>query len=707
MNQEENQSYEGLSDVVARRLIQRVEEIEESAVKQEPDDAPLTKEGSASTDHFLIAETTTTSEPTVEIVDPSVSSVEFTNVEKSLMSIGFFTPSNNRIKNQKVKKITFTKIIDKKRVEATVEFHPSASFGLPITADQDKFLALQDIITDIKRMNGKVSNPIRFTSAELLRRLGKRVRTGKNYKDIGDWLDVMTATMISSKGVVYEHKKGKTATDRFHVFDRAVSIGRELPDGTIADANYVWLSQWQLDNTNLNFILPIDVRGTYSRLKNHITKAFVPFLQIWLYASERAGKFEKRYDELCELLGLQVYRTPSEIIRQLKSSLDELTTHGYLKEWRIEKTSDRTSFKIIFVHGPKFYRDRRKRIEKNEPVEPLIIAHSESAEPELPEPGHINPEPLIPRNKPKAKHSHTLEPAVNANPVYEVEVDENPTPAVPEPQRQSTPVVNPEFLKALTHRETRGWTAITENDARKVLSNIKPEQDVIAQIEYAEYVVARSKGKLTNPTGVAIKYIRENITVPSTFETSQQRKVREEAENQRAQEEADRLQQQENYRAYTKTLIAEYRQENPTEAHRIEAEKAKELRERFKSLTPPLLQSLAKEDADRVIAERVARISFEDFVLAEEAKTSPETMFGSAAVASGMTEVREISELAPSNSDPNPPAPDLAPTQETASDAQQGISPAPIDPTPKLEDSAAGTDGAAETDATTDDQNPL
>ena len=40
----------------------------------------------------------------------------FAKVEKSLASLGFFTPSSRRIKNQKVKRIGFTREIDGKQV---------------------------------------------------------------------------------------------------------------------------------------------------------------------------------------------------------------------------------------------------------------------------------------------------------------------------------------------------------------------------------------------------------------------------------------------------------------------------------------------------------------------------------------------------------------------------------------------------------------
>ncbi len=311
----------------------------------------------------------------------------FVKVEKSLASLGFFTPSSKRIKQQKVKQIRFIRDVDGKRVEVSGEIFPSAHFGLPITADQDKYLALQEIITDIFRSKGKVENPIKFRSADLLRLLGRDRNAGKNYNEIGEWLDVMSATMIKSNGVVYNAGQKRFAIDRFHVFDRAVSVGKELDDGTIADANYVWLSKWQLENINNKFLLPIDL-ATYREMKNHIAKTLVLLLQIWLFASQKP--FEKRYDELCEFLSLQTYSSLSQIQRQLKPSLDELMRYGYLERWQIAKTVDRKAYKIIFFHGKKFHSDRKQRLkQKTEVEDSVVVAQSDPLEPAMPEPGKL------------------------------------------------------------------------------------------------------------------------------------------------------------------------------------------------------------------------------------------------------------------------------------------------------------------------------
>ena len=228
-------------------------------------------------------------------------SVEFVKVEKNLASLGFFTPSSKRTRDEKSKTVSVTVVLNGKRIDAKATIAPTALFGLPITADQDKWLALHKILADVQARDGKVTNPVSFSSAELLTLLRIYKDSGKNYRDVSDWLDVMVGTTIISEGAVYFGGKRVFGKDTFHVFDRAVSFGKELPDGSIADKNYVWLSQWQLQNINDHHQLPIDL-DTYRQLRYYIAKALVPLLQIWLYATRNDGVFEKRYDELCQIL---------------------------------------------------------------------------------------------------------------------------------------------------------------------------------------------------------------------------------------------------------------------------------------------------------------------------------------------------------------------------------------------------------------------
>ena len=98
---------------------------------------------------------------------------DFVKVEKNLSTLGFFTPSKSRGKIELVEKtIRFKREVNGKTVEAEATILPSAKYGLPTTADLDKYLAFQKILNDIRVREGHVTNPIGFTSTQMLNVLG-------------------------------------------------------------------------------------------------------------------------------------------------------------------------------------------------------------------------------------------------------------------------------------------------------------------------------------------------------------------------------------------------------------------------------------------------------------------------------------------------------------------------------------------------------
>jgi len=414
-------------------------------------------------------------------------SAEFAKVEKNLVSLGFFTPSSKRIKDAKAKTIIINATVGGTKIEAKATIAPAALYGLPITADQDKYLALQKLITDLRRRRvGEVRNPVSFTSAELLHLLNQ-ADAGKNYREIDEWLNVMSSTTIISEGAVYLAGKKRFVKDRFHVFDRSVSFGKELEPGVIADRNYVWFSDWQLENINNNYLIPVDLE-TYRQLRNHIAKTLVPLLQVWLFASRKEGSFEKRYDELCQLLGITQYRYLSRVKEQLGPSLNELQLHGYLSAWKVEETSSGKEYKLIFRHGEKFHRDRRRRTEAKTSTE---------AAPLLVEPG----------------------------PVEDTGRDRRP--------RQSRLLLQFQVNESLVQELTRRGVGV--GGARKLLNELPPARPVLDLLEWGDQEIARQRGKITNPAGFYIRLLKEHSTPPPTFETSRQKELRQEAENQQQQ----------------------------------------------------------------------------------------------------------------------------------------------------------------------------
>lgn len=273
-------------------------------------------------------------------------------IEKNLNTFGFFTPSSKKLLGVTSKTVTIAvRSATGQYVDARATIYPSAEFGLPTTADQDKYLAFQKLMEKQRGTDGVLSNPVRFTSSAMLEIL-RCTQGGKNYQEISDWLRRMTFTGIESEGVVYLAGRKKYARDMFHVFQRSVAIGEILEDGTVAQENYVWLSDWQLENLNNRHTLPIQY-DLYRRLQLHIAKALVPLLQLWFFASRKLYT-EKRYNELCSLLGIQQYRALSRIRQQVEPSLNELVAQAFLSNWEIAETADGLSYKLRLWAGSAF-----------------------------------------------------------------------------------------------------------------------------------------------------------------------------------------------------------------------------------------------------------------------------------------------------------------------------------------------------------------
>ncbi len=176
----------------------------------------------------------------------------------------------------------------------------------------------------------------------------------------------MVSTTIKSEYAVYFHNTKRFAKDIFHVFNRAVLTGQEMPDGAVAQMNYVYLSDWQLENINTNYTFPIDF-NSYRQLKRDIAKALFGHLHTWFYAS-RGRPVERKYSELCELLDIQCWPHISKAKQILQPPLDELIRIRYFQSWDLVHTVDGSDFKLIMSPGDAILRVTRPRLSAANPV---------------------------------------------------------------------------------------------------------------------------------------------------------------------------------------------------------------------------------------------------------------------------------------------------------------------------------------------------
>jgi hypothetical protein len=108
------------------------------------------------------------------------------------------------------------------------------------------------------------------------------------------------------------------------------------------------------------------------------------------------------------------------------------------------------------------------------------------------------------------------------------EISDEETPAVQQAQqildlesvseKQVDSELTAEFFK-------RG---IAEKQAAALLLEVRPGQDVMEQLEYADYRIASEPaGTFRNPPGFYISVVRDNVPVPANFDSSRKRRQRE------------------------------------------------------------------------------------------------------------------------------------------------------------------------------------
>jgi hypothetical protein len=209
-------------------------------------------------------------------------------------------------------------------------------------------MAFMKLAQDQRDEQGQLTNPVRFTGADMIKLL-RLTKAGFHYDEINDWCKRMVATTIMSESSVFLAKRKQYASDTFHVFDRVVLVGEELHDGSRSENYQVSMSQWQLDNLNNGHCFPLDFNA-YLNLKRDIAKALFGHLSIWFYAS-KGQAIEKRYQDLCNLMGIRAYPHLSKARSVLEPSLKELVDIGYLSDWEFTRTSKGLDFKLGLTPG--------------------------------------------------------------------------------------------------------------------------------------------------------------------------------------------------------------------------------------------------------------------------------------------------------------------------------------------------------------------
>jgi hypothetical protein len=416
--------------------------------------------------------------------DPQLDLIPFVgsdliHFERNLLRIGFFASHEDRKgKSRNIRRIEQSMNVDGQRMTVAIEFRSPRS--LPSSSDRDKFMAFLKIAAEQRARIGRLVNPIRFTGYRILQELGI-TDSGANYEEVNAWGQRMADTTITSEKVVFFAASRRYANKTIHVFESFQRVGNAT-DKKTAEVYEVVLADWLLDNLNVNYVIPEDF-AVYKQLKRPTARGIYGPLHMWFKASNGRA-VERDYKQLCAFLGIQSYAYLSKIKSTVGKALDELVAVRYLSRWDIQKMVTAEGYKIVMWPGS----DILRCLNTNSPG---LAA------------GTLNQKP-------------TLEGKSKNNKVPEFSIESQ------------------EALMALLS------LGVLSNTANTLIKKYEPDY-ILDLAEYASHLAKADKnGRIGNPAGLLIYWLRNDMPVPATFETSRRRRAAEAAKRQRTAEEQNR-----------------------------------------------------------------------------------------------------------------------------------------------------------------------
>ncbi|MBA7492004.1 hypothetical protein ES702_02553 [subsurface metagenome] len=263
------------------------------------------------------------------------------NSEVNLLVFPFFALSTKGLKKKLETEYRDMVKRGNQKIEILWNVSANPKYGYPGFFDRNIHKVIEQIITQTLRKNGKVKNPIVLGSLyNLCKRMGINNYGGSEYKEIKRALERIKATTIKSIGTFYSKEGKQWIDDTFSLYDRIVFKGKKLPNGEIADSNYLFLGSWYLQSLNSFYIKPIDY-NYLQNLKRKIASRLYEILGVKFYGlrNKRQDFICYRYSKLCQLLPITPFKQISRAKQQLDPAHKELRDTEFLFNYEWDEDS--------------------------------------------------------------------------------------------------------------------------------------------------------------------------------------------------------------------------------------------------------------------------------------------------------------------------------------------------------------------------------
>jgi len=282
-------------------------------------------------------------------------------------------------------------------------------YGFPSAFDKKVHRAVEQIINQLPK---PITNPIRLGSLrELCRLMGISPNSGYNKNRIKESFERITLTGIQTKGTFYLKDEKRRIDETFHMYDHVILAGKELSDGTIADAVYLILGNFYLRNINANYVVPLDFEY-YKSLKGTITERLYEYIGLMIYAALENNQHQRyvhiKYSTLCSYLPLARQTVKWKAKQQLASAHSQLTESGYFRDVDWQDTHKKDDWLIYYYIGERA-RDEWKRNKESKSIPPEFQLEAPVPQSAKTERRKSKEEPTKPKPK-QTQEEETLSP---------------------------------------------------------------------------------------------------------------------------------------------------------------------------------------------------------------------------------------------------------------------------------------------------------
>jgi len=357
-----------------------------------------------------------------------------------------------------------------------------------------------------------------------------------------------------------------------------IFTGEKLPDGRRADAVYIVFNDpfWEVLNTAP--VRPLD--RAYMKTLPPAAQRFYEIISRKIFAALKNNypRAKISYSEYCTFSAQLRHLERQRVQDQMAKVIRHHKKSGYITAVKYEPTIDaqnQPDWIMYLTPGPKAHIEFAAANGGPKAKKPIELDASETRDRQA----------KFRRTRSREEYSQ-IEAAI------------------------PPPTFHPQLVAEFTRR------GITEKKASEILTNLKPGQDVVAQLELGDSMVRVSRIPIVNPPGFFIRLIESNMSVPASFETSAKRKAREDSERkerERRIKEDARQQLEWEHDDYCSQETNRFIAENPAIFETIKDAKRTENRERHQAFSDEMIGVIAENEAKREIRKQVPLLTLEEF----------------------------------------------------------------------------------------------